>query len=85
MQIVKYSSEVTSTIEAWAGANGYAIDKQKTQGSIHLTKDDHGFEFIAEEGFAYVHGEGALNGIGSTIMDLDQFEATIATLLENLS
>jgi len=85
MEIAKYSGAVVEAIEAWAAANGYTVDKHSTKGSIHLTKDDHGFEFIAEEGFAYVHGEGALNGIGSTIMDLDQFEATIATLLENLS
>lgn len=85
MQITKYSSAITQTVEEWAESNGYSIDDRKTQGSIHLAKEDHGFELIAEDGFAYIHGEGALNGVGTTIMDMEDFETAIAGLLKRLS
>lgn len=85
MQIEKYSLQVAERVEDWAASQDYSVDKQKTLGSIHLAKDDHGFEFIAEDGFAYIHGEGTLNGVGTIIMDMDDFESAIGGLLERLN
>lgn len=82
MQITKNSTEVRQTVLDWAEANGGTVDTQKTRGSVHVAlAADKGFEFRPEDGFAYIHGEGSLNGIGTTIMDMDEFAGAVAGLV----
>lgn len=85
-EITKNSLDIKQAIVAWADANGYSVEQRYSEPtlttSLHLAKGETGFEFIAENGFAYIHGEGSLNGIGTTIMDFDEFETAIASLIE---
>lgn len=71
--------EIKTSLTTWAKANKA---KLKEQGEAFIVeKNGWLLEVLPENGWAYLHGGGLLNGISTNISSMDEFDAAVKRLI----
>jgi len=82
--------DIRAEVVKWAQDNGFTVTNSINHGEgdrlhrieIHLMKDGTGLEFTSSADFGYIHGEGSLNTLSTTIMDTDELGEAVERLLK---
>ena len=79
MKIKKEDREsIKTSLAAWAKKNKSKVREQGE--SIVIDKGAWSIEVIPEDGWAFLHGNGSLNGLSTNIESIDELDAGIKRL-----
>lgn len=70
--------EIRSSLTNWAKANKAKLKDEPE--SFMVEKGGWSIEVRPEDGWAYLHGNGSLNGISTNISSMDEFDAAVKRL-----
>lgn len=70
--------EVKTALTAWAKANKAKV--KETGDVLTIEKNGWMIEVLPEDGWAYLHGNGTLNGISTNVGDTDELGVAIKRL-----
>lgn len=69
---------IKTSLTDWAKANKAKIREEPD--AIYVSKADWNIEVRPEDGWAYLHGNGSLNGMSTNIASIDEFDAAVKRL-----
>ena len=82
--------DALAAAQSWADENDATTTEKVDQWnpeniSLMIDGGDWGVEFLPQDGWAYLHGFGTLNGLGTNIVHIEDINAGIDRLLGKIA